>query len=168
MYELIWHAAILHKNLESVTLSVPSFDYPYSLFIFYFYFCIHLLPCRKASKTLYLEQAITPTCFQRFEDVVARLKLFIFILYFFKEMQLNFRTACQDRQARERAGKCFYQVHNKMARVAFGPQPFRSQSPRSKHSTTPRIRLRTGFEFVIYEFRGMVENLCAELGKVGN
>ena len=83
-------------------------------------------------------------------------------------MQLNFRTACPNRQATERTGKCFSQLHNKMARVAFEPQPFRSQSPRSKHSTTLKTRLRTSFEFVIYEFRGMVENLCAERGKIGN
>ena len=42
-------------------------------FIFMFIFLIR----RKATETLYIGQAITPTCFQKFQNIVVQLKFFI-------------------------------------------------------------------------------------------
>ena len=51
------------------------------------------------------------------------------------EIGLKFKTACQDRQAKENAVKCFLEGHNRKARVGFKPRPCGSQSWRSNHST---------------------------------
>ena len=56
---------------------------------FYFIFSISifiLLTRRKATETLYIGQAVTPTCFRRCQDIAVRLKFFILVFQFYKDM----------------------------------------------------------------------------------
>ena len=51
--------------------------------LFHFISKFIFLTCRKASETLYIEQAITPTCFRRCQDIAVRLKFFYFLFFSF-------------------------------------------------------------------------------------
>ena len=55
-------------------------------FLFYFISIFIFLNCRKASKTLYTRQAVTPTCFRGYQDIVVRLKCFILDFYLYRDM----------------------------------------------------------------------------------
>ena len=97
-----------------------------------------LLSPRKASEALYLEQTISPTCFQRCQDVVVRLKLFCFNFFsFFKGIRLKFRTACQDRQAKKCGVNCLFKDTKERGKTEAGLIIIRP----SKHSfSLPKTR----------------------------
>ena len=60
------------------------------------------------------------------QDIAACAKFFF---GFFIFLDIQFRTACQDRQLEESALKNFFQGHNRMTRVAFEPCPYRWDAP---------------------------------------
>ena len=63
------------------------------------------------------------------------------------EIRLKLRTGCQDQRAGKSAVKCLSQGHKSMVEVGFELRPCRSQSRRSKHSTT---MLTKQYLFVFY------------------
>ena len=76
-------------------------------FSFFFHFISIHLTCRKASETLNIGQAITPTCFQ-IRQYTAVLSKYSFWFFNFIEIELKFGTACQNRQQRKVPQSVFY------------------------------------------------------------
>ena len=64
------------------------------------------------------------------------LQIFYFVFFILIEKWLKIRTTCKDPQAKKSAAKRLSQKHSRMARVGFEPRAYRSQSWRSKQSTT--------------------------------
>ena len=61
-----------------------------------------------------------PVVLPEYAKIAVCLKFFLFIS--FKEILMKFKTACQDRQAKENAIKFLSQGHNRKARVGFKPR----------------------------------------------